>query len=185
MRPLGAAWIVVLVGGLWLEAAAAAAAFGLAAIVFGLGECFQGPVQGALVPTSPPAPPRPLHGRLDDLVGHRLHRRPAVGGFVLQAEPLALWPLAAAVCLLAGAGAIALERDDPRELRLTAGPACFRRTSLSRWPGFRAVLEGPEALRWNRLGLGAYAARAEQAVEAEDLVLDREHLDVREAGLGA
>ena len=44
---------------------------------------------------------------------------PAVGGFVLQAEPLALWPLAAAVCLIAGAGAIALERTIPRELRLT------------------------------------------------------------------
>jgi predicted MFS family arabinose efflux permease len=115
-----AAWIVVLVGGLRLETAAAAAAFGLAAIVFGLGECFQGPVQGALVADL--APPR-LRGRymavstiswdIGFIVG------PAVGGFVLQAEPLALWPLAAAVCLVAGAGAIALERTIPRDLRLT------------------------------------------------------------------
>jgi hypothetical protein len=44
---------------------------------------------------------------------------PAFGGFVLGAEPLALWPLAAAVCLLAGAGSLALERDLPRQLRLT------------------------------------------------------------------
>ena len=44
---------------------------------------------------------------------------PALGGFVLQAEPLALWPLAGLVCLLAGAGAIAMERGLPRELRLT------------------------------------------------------------------
>jgi MFS family permease len=44
---------------------------------------------------------------------------PAIGGFILAAEPLALWPAAAAVCLLAGAGALALERDLPRELRLT------------------------------------------------------------------
>jgi MFS family permease len=115
-----AAWIVVLLGGHWLEAAAAATAFAVAAIVFGLGECFQGPVQGALVADL--APPR-LRGRymavstiswdVGFIVG------PAVGGFVLEAEPLALWPLAAVVCLLAGAGALALERDLPRELRLT------------------------------------------------------------------
>jgi predicted MFS family arabinose efflux permease len=114
------AWLVVLLGGHWLEAAAAAAAFALAAIVFGFGECFQGPVQGALVADL--APPR-LRGRymavstiswdIGFVVG------PAVGGFVLQAEPLALWPLAGVVCLLAGAGALALERDLPRELRLT------------------------------------------------------------------
>ena len=115
-----AAWIIVFVGGLRLETVAAAAAFGLAAIVFGLGECFQGPVQAALVADL--APPR-LRGRymavstiswdIGFIVG------PAVGGFVLQAEPLALWPLAAAVCLIAGAGSIALERTIPRELRLT------------------------------------------------------------------
>ena len=77
-------------------------------------------MQGALVADL--APPR-LRGRymavstiswdIGFIVG------PAVGGFVLQAEPLALWPLAAAVCLVAGAGAIALERTIPRELRLT------------------------------------------------------------------
>jgi predicted MFS family arabinose efflux permease len=115
-----AAWAVVFLGGLWLEALAAAAAFGLAAVVFGLGECFQGPVQGALVADL--APPR-LRGRymavstiswdVGFIVG------PAIGGFVLAAEPLALWPLAGAVCLLAGAGAVALERDLPSRLRLT------------------------------------------------------------------
>jgi predicted MFS family arabinose efflux permease len=115
-----AAWVVVFLGGLWLEALAAATAFGLAAVVFGLGECFQGPVQGALVADL--APPR-LRGRymavstiswdVGFIVG------PAIGGFVLAAEPLALWPLAGAICLLAGAGAVALERDLPRRLRLT------------------------------------------------------------------
>jgi MFS family permease len=115
-----AAWAVVFLGGLWLEALAAATAFGLAAVVFGLGECFQGPVQGALVADL--APPR-LRGRymavstiswdFGFIVG------PAIGGFVLAAEPLALWPLAGAVCLLAGAGAVALERDLPSRLRLT------------------------------------------------------------------
>jgi predicted MFS family arabinose efflux permease len=115
-----AAWVVVFLGGLSLEALAAATAFGLAAVVFGLGECFQGPVQGALVADL--APPR-LRGRymavstiswdVGFIVG------PAIGGFVLAAEPLALWPLAGAVCLLAGAGAVVLERDLPNRLRLT------------------------------------------------------------------
>jgi MFS family permease len=114
------AWMLVCLGGLWLAAVAAALLFCVAAVVFGLGECFQGPVQGALVADL--APPR-LRGRymavstiswdIGFIVG------PAIGGFVLQAEPLALWPLAAAVCLVAGAGAISLERSIPRELRLT------------------------------------------------------------------
>jgi predicted MFS family arabinose efflux permease len=115
------AWLVVLGGGYWLEALAAALAFGAAAVVFGLGECFQGPVQGALVADL--APPR-LRGRymavstiswdVGFIVG------PAIGGFILGAEPLALWPLAAFLCLAAGAGALALERRLPGSLRLTA-----------------------------------------------------------------
>jgi predicted MFS family arabinose efflux permease len=115
-----AAWLVVLAGGLWFETLAAVAVFAAAAVVFGLGECFQGPVQGALVADL--APPR-LRGRymavstnswdLGFLIG------PAAGGFVLGAEPLALWPLAAAACLGAGAVAFTLERSLPRELRLT------------------------------------------------------------------
>jgi MFS family permease len=115
-----AAWIGVLASGALLETAAAATAFALAVMVFALGECFQGPTQGALVADL--APPH-LRGRymalstlsweLGFIVG------PAAGGFILDAEPLALWPLAAMVCVVAGAGALALERGLPRELRLT------------------------------------------------------------------
>jgi predicted MFS family arabinose efflux permease len=114
------AWLIVLVGGASLEAVAAASVFALAVLVFGLGECFQGPTQGALVADL--APPR-LRGRYMALstmsweIGFVVG--PAVGGFVLDREPLALWPLAAGVCLLAGMGALALERGIPRELRLT------------------------------------------------------------------
>src|SRR5215210_8386884 len=43
------AWLVVLSGGLWFEATAAAVVFGMGAVIFGLGECFHGPTQGALV----------------------------------------------------------------------------------------------------------------------------------------
>jgi MFS family permease len=116
------AWIVVLVGGAWFEALAAATIFAFAGLIFGLGECFQGPVQGALVADL--APPR-LRGRymavstgswdVGFLVG------PAVGGAILAAEPLALWPLSAVICLAAGVGCLALERSLPAPLRLTPG----------------------------------------------------------------
>ncbi len=114
------AWLVVLGTGAYLEAFAAAALFAVAAAIFGVGETLQGPTQGALVADL--APDR-LRGRymavsttswqLGFVIG------PAVGGFVLEAEPLALWPLAASVCVVAGLGSLALERGIPRELRLT------------------------------------------------------------------
>jgi predicted MFS family arabinose efflux permease len=114
------AWLIVLVAGATLESIAAASVLALAGLVFGLGECFQGPTQGALVADL--APPR-LRGRYMAMstisweIGFVIG--PAVGGFVLDRQPLALWPLAAAVCLLAGVGALALERGVPPQLRLT------------------------------------------------------------------
>jgi MFS family permease len=115
-----AAWVLVFLTGAALEATAAAALFAVAVAVFAVGECLQGPTQGALVADF--APDR-LRGRymavsttswqFGFVIG------PAVGGFVLDAQPLALWPLAAAVCLAAGLGALMLERSIPRELRLT------------------------------------------------------------------
>lgn len=115
-----AAWLTILAGGASLEALAAAIVFGLAVVLFGIGECFQGPTQGALVADL--APPR-LRGRymavstLSWELGFVLG--PGIGGFILAGAPLALWPAAAAVCLLAGAGALALERSLPKDLRLT------------------------------------------------------------------
>jgi hypothetical protein len=44
---------------------------------------------------------------------------PAAGGFILQAEPFALWPIAAVVCLAGGVYALVLERRIPRDLRRT------------------------------------------------------------------
>jgi MFS family permease len=115
-----AAWIFVLIGGASFEATAAVAVFSFAVILFGLGECFQGPVQGALVADL--APPR-LRGRYMAVsanswdVGFLLG--PAIGGFILASEPLALWPLAALACLAAGVGCLALESRLPPQLRLT------------------------------------------------------------------
>jgi MFS family permease len=114
------AWIGVLASGALLEAAAAATAFALAVMVFAVGECFQGPTQGALVADLAPPHLRGRYMALSTLsweLGFILG--PAAGGFILGAEPLALWPLAAIVCVAAGAGALALERGLPRELRLT------------------------------------------------------------------
>jgi MFS family permease len=114
------AWLIVLVTGAYAEAAGAAVLFAVAAAVFAVGECLQGPTQGALVADL--APER-LRGRYMAVsttswqVGFVIG--PALGGLVLSVAPLALWPLAAVVCLLAGAGSLVLERYVPRGLRLT------------------------------------------------------------------
>ena len=127
MRALGVmtliwavAWLIVLVAGLSLEGAAAALVLSLGAIVFGIGECFHGPTQGALVADL--APDR-LRGRymafstLSWEIGFAVG--PAVGGLVLHTAPNALWVLAAATCLVAGIGTVLLEREVPAELQLT------------------------------------------------------------------
>lgn len=114
------AWLVVEAGGAWLQATAAALVFAVAAVVYGVGECFHGPNYGPLIGDLAPAG---MEGRywalssgsweLGYVVG------PAIGGFVLAAAPFALWPLAAAVCLAAALAAFALERRIPLELRFT------------------------------------------------------------------
>jgi MFS family permease len=113
-----AAWLIVDAGGYWLTATTAFLVMALAAAILGVGECFHGPAHQALV--SDLGPPH-LRGRyfavhslswgLAGTVG------PAVGGFILAAEPFALWPLASAVCLVAAAGALALEPYVPEGLR--------------------------------------------------------------------
>ncbi len=119
-----ASWLIVLAGGLWLEAGAATALFAFAFTVFALGECLHGTVQGPLVSD---LAPRRLLGRYMALsssswqVGFIIG--PAAGGFVLQAEPFALWPLAAAICVAGAGWALLLERSLPRPVRRTPAPA--------------------------------------------------------------
>ena len=88
--------------------------------IIAVGECLHGTVQAPLV---------------TDLADHSLIGRymaasafswgvgfalgPAVGGFVLNHWPHLLWPAAAAVCLAAGAAALALERSIPAAARTT------------------------------------------------------------------
>jgi MFS family permease len=112
------AWLLVDATGAWLEATAAFVALAVAAGIFGAGECFHGPAHQALVADI--GPPH-LRGRyfavhslswgLAGTVG------PALGGFILASEPFALWPAAAAVCVVSAFGALALERFIPPRLR--------------------------------------------------------------------
>jgi MFS family permease len=121
---MGVIWagtfLAVMAGGGWLTGTQAALVFGVAVAVFALGECLHGAIYAPLVVDL--AQPRIL-GRymafssaswqIGWLVG------PAAGGFVLQHEPLALWPGAAAICLASSGYALALERLIPPQLRLT------------------------------------------------------------------
>ena len=114
------AWLLVPVGGVFFAGAAAAAMLAFAAAVFAIGECLHGTVQAPLVA---------------DLADHRLLGRymassafswqvgftigPAAGGFALALSPSGLWIVAAAICVLAGAGALMLERAIPTNVRRT------------------------------------------------------------------
>jgi predicted MFS family arabinose efflux permease len=113
-------WLVVLAGGAWADGTAAALVFVLAAIGFGLASCFHGPTQAALVADLAPARLRGRYMALSSMsweVGFVVG--PAVGGFVLAAEPLALWPLAAAVLAASIGLVLRIERRLPPALRVT------------------------------------------------------------------
>lgn len=114
--------MIVLAGGLFFTATAAALVFMFATVVFGVGEVLQGPTQGALVADLAPTRIRGRYFALSSMswsLGSVLG--PAVGGPVLGWHPSLVWPLAAAVCLVAAAGCLALERHLPVSVRRTAG----------------------------------------------------------------
>ena len=112
--------LVVLVGGTLFEAGAAAVVMIGATLIFAVGECLQGPTQGALVADM--APGR-LSGRYFALSSMSWSTGailgPGIGGVLLGWKPNAVWPLAACACLLAGAGCLVLERRLPPALRRT------------------------------------------------------------------
>ena len=114
------AWLVVAAAGAWLEAGTAAVVLGLAAVAFAIGECLDGRARAALIADLVPGHLQGRHWALSANswdVGYIVG--PAVGGFVLAAAPLALWPLAAAVCAAAAVATLAVERWIPVELRMT------------------------------------------------------------------
>jgi MFS family permease len=121
---LGVVWaaalVVVPVAGAAVEGWTAASLLAVTFAVIAVGECLHGTVQAPLVA---------------DLADHSLIGRymaasafswgvgfalgPAIGGVVMNHWPHALWPAAAAVCLAAGAVALALERALPAGARTT------------------------------------------------------------------
>jgi MFS family permease len=114
------AWLLVFGAGLWLTAATGAAVIVAAGAVFGVGECFQGATQQALIADLAPDALRGRYMALSTnswsigwIVG------PVAGAFILQHAPLALWPAAAAACVAAGAAGLLLERRLPAAVRTT------------------------------------------------------------------
>ena len=134
-----AAALIVLGGGIWLTGTAAALVFVFATLVFGLGETLQGPTQAPLVADLAPDHLRGRYFALGSMswsAGSILG--PAVGGPLLGWHPLAVWPLAAVVSVVAAAGCLALERRLPeRVLRSPAGVVLDESESLPKpAPGY-------------------------------------------------
>ncbi|HKP19667.1 MAG TPA: MFS transporter [Gaiellaceae bacterium] len=114
-------WALVAGAGAWSTAGLSTALVGIAVVVFGLGECLHGPLSATVAADL--APER-LRGRYMALstnsfaVGFALG--PIAAGAVLGAQPAALFPAAALLCVLAGGAALALERRLPAAARITA-----------------------------------------------------------------
>jgi MFS family permease len=115
-----ASWLAVLVTGAWLDAGGAVAALVVIGMVFAVGECLHGTVQGPVVVDL--AQPQligrymavsSLSWQVAFIIG------PAIGGVILGAQPLALWPLAATLSLVGAAWALRLEPRLPRVARRT------------------------------------------------------------------
>jgi MFS family permease len=113
-------WAASLLGfdavGYWTSGWTAAGLLAAVTVVFAVGECLHGTIHLPLATdlASPRAVGRYLafssqSWQIGWIVG------PAGGGFLLQHAPFALWPVAAALQLAAGAWALALERVLPRD----------------------------------------------------------------------
>src|SRR5262249_53783680 len=116
---MGVIWASVMLAvgaaGYWTSGLAAAAIMAGAVAVFGLGECLHGSIHLALAAdlARPGVVGRYLalssqSWQIGWIVG------PALGGFLLQHRPYALWPVAAAANLIGSAWALGLERRLPR-----------------------------------------------------------------------
>jgi MFS family permease len=116
-----------LMAGLWALAlllvatgGSSVALLGFAVVVFAAGQCLHGAVQNPL--TADLAEPESLGRSMALLNGSwqiGLLAGPVAAGFVFAAEPFALWPLAAAICVVAGGFAVALDGSVPESARRT------------------------------------------------------------------
>jgi MFS family permease len=124
--------LVVLGAGIWLTATAAALAFMVATMIFGVGETLQGPTQAPLVADLAPERLRGRYFALGSMswsAGSILG--PAVGGALLGWHPFAVWPLAAGVCVAAAMGCLRLERSLPERVRRTPRPEPVAQTPIT------------------------------------------------------
>jgi MFS family permease len=115
-------WLVVLAGGVFMSGTGAALVFVGAAVLFGLGTCFHGPTQAALVADLAPARLRGRYMALSSTsweVGFVFG--PGLGGLLLAVAPLTLWPAAGAVCAVSVAWTLSIERLLPPALIRTPG----------------------------------------------------------------
>jgi MFS family permease len=114
-----AAWLLALAAGLWFSVLAATALLIAVGVVFAVGECLVGVVQGPLVADL--APER-LRGRYTALwlatlqLGFTLG--PALGGLLLAHSAKLLWLVSAGVCVACAAAAVFLGRALPTAARL-------------------------------------------------------------------
>jgi MFS family permease len=124
--------LIVLAGGSLLNGTSAALVFMTATMVFALGETLQGPTQAPLVADLAPERLRGRYfalGAMSWSAGSILG--PAVGGPLLGWHPLAVWPISAAVCVLAAAGCLRLEQRLPQRVRRTPEPEPVTVTALT------------------------------------------------------
>ena len=114
-----AAWLLALAAGLWFGVLAATALLIAVAVVFAVGECLIGVVQGPLVADL--APER-LRGRYTALWLTSLQLGftvgPALGGILLARSATLLWLVSAGVCVACSAAAVLLGRALPAAARL-------------------------------------------------------------------
>ena len=123
--------VAVLAVGTWLDAGAAVVALCGVIALFSIGECLHGAVQNPLVADLAPEhllgrymALRTISWQLGFMIG------PVVGSFLLARSETALWLGAAAACLLAGVGSLALERKIPDQAARTPGPVRVPRKAL-------------------------------------------------------
>jgi MFS family permease len=118
MAVLWSTALLVVPVGLMVGPEAVLAPLVLAVALFAAGQCLHGAVQNPLTANlgDGRAPGRYM-GMLNLSWTVALTVGPAVGGFVVAAEPLALWALGAVACLLAAALSLALDVAHPARLR--------------------------------------------------------------------
>jgi predicted MFS family arabinose efflux permease len=134
--------LIVLAAGDLLSGTSAAVVLLGAGVVFGIGQTLQAPTQPPLVADLAPDRLRGRYFALGSMswsVGGVLG--PAVGGPLLGWHPLAVWPTAAAVCVVSIVGCLLLERNLPERVRRTP----------KREPGPVTPLEPPLDLAAERL----------------------------------